>query len=354
MVAFVPQIHDWNQPMWERLVAEQARSNHALLFCGPTGLGKLDAAFALAHHLITANHPQSLSLFNAASHPDFHVVMPEDKMLSLVDLEADANQSVDIRVEFAKRYLEQHNAKPRRAITIDQVRKLTAALTTHPHISSQRVILIGWADTLNRNAANALLKNLEEPPANTIFIVVTAEISKLPQTVRSRCSLIHFRTPEGATAKAWLEQQGELPSHEVANHLAMANNQPLLALKLYRNGYISTLKSVFNDVNGLWNARRQPLEVAKTWQELGGLECVEILQKLCVDLLRSKLSKEPPVVFFPVQQTWVQSVCNKLSSKKLVAAIDSLAEAKRLLGTTVDELLVLETLSAEMRLLPRC
>jgi DNA polymerase-3 subunit delta' len=349
MSRFKPIIHPWNKTCWSHLISDQERSNHALLLTGHTGLGKLDLAFALAHHVITAKHTQSSNLFDSGSHPDMHVLMPENKALALAEIAAEG----DPRTEFAKRYLEQHGGKPRRVINIDQVRKLASALTTHPHISSHRVVLIANAETLNRNAANGLLKNLEEPPAKTLFILVSDEISKLPKTVRSRCSLIKFSAPEYSIGHAWLQKQAEMPDHEIATHLAMANNQPLHALRLFRQDYVASLKSVFNDVNGLWNQRRLPLDVAKNWQQLGGQESVQILQKLCTDLLRSRLSKEPHQVFFPVQQTWVQSVAPKLSDDQLLVTLDELAQAKRLLDTTVDELLVLESLSNHVRQLPR-
>jgi DNA polymerase-3 subunit delta' len=348
MSQFKPVIHPWNESRWQTLINEQARSNHALLFTGQTGLGKRDLAFALAHHVITGQHTQSGHLFDAGSHPDVHVLMPENAVLELVSTQGEN----DVRAAFARRYLEAHGGKPRKVINIEQIRKLSAALTTHPHISSNRVVLIANAETLNRNAANALLKNLEEPPAKTLFVLVTDEISKLPNTVRSRCSLITFRAPPQAVGKAWLEKQSEMPEHEIVNHLAMANNQPLHALRLFQRGYVQSLKSVFNDVNGLWNQRRLPLDVAKNWQQIGSMQSVQIVQKLLTDLLRSQLSDDPPQVFFPVQQTWVQSIAPKLSSARLLNSLDELAESKRLLSTTVDELLVLESLSNRLRKLP--
>ena len=337
-------IHPWNQQIWQNLTLEPERANHALLFTGDKGLGKLDLAFALSHFVLTDNHSQSEALFNAGTHPDLHVLMPE---ISIVNREEG-----DLLASFANRYIEQHNGKPKRAITIDQVRKLGSTLNTHPHISSHRVILVLNAETMNRSASNALLKNLEEPPANTLFIVVSDEISKLAKTVRSRCSLINFRAPEFAVAKKWMELQGNLPSHEIDSHLAMANNQPLVAFEMYKQDYIGSLKSVFTDVNGLWNQAREPIQVAKNWQKIGGLRSVDILQKLTTDLLRCCLSETPKVVFFPIQETWVKSVSGKISKVKLLEVIDSLSYAKRMLSTTVDELLVLETVSIKLRQLP--
>ena len=345
MANFIPSIHPWNQEIWQNLTQEPERSNHALLFAGNHGLGKQGLAMALAHFVLTETHSQSETLFNAASHPDFHVLMPEIEVVKL-------EQQKSILAAFARRYLEVHKGKPKRTISIEQVRRLNQALTTHPHISKHRVVLIPFAETMNRNASNALLKNLEEPPANTLFILVSDEISRLAKTIRSRCSLVNFRAPDQASARAWLQMQSDIPEQEIDNHLAMANNHPLAALLLYRQGYIESLKSVFKDVNGLWNQRREAVQVAKNWQSIGGLLSIDILQKLTADLLRCSLSESPAEVFFPVQQSWVQSVSGKLTRTKLLNLIDSLNYAKAMLNTTVDELLVLETVSNQFRQLP--
>lgn len=337
-------IHPWNEERWKTLTQGEDRSTHALLFCGPTGLAKFELAFALAQHVVVGGHQQSQNLLDAGTHPDLHVLMPEDYAILLNE---DGRE-----FKFASRYLEPNSGKPKRALSIEQIRKLNASLTTHPHISKHRVILISHADTLNRNAANGLLKSLEEPPANTLFILVTDGLSRLPKTIRSRCSLISFKPPSFSVAKAWLEEEGSLPAHDIDSHLAMANNQPLHALKLFNEGYVSALKVVFSDVNALWSQKRNTVDAAKNWHLAGSKLSVEILQKLCADLLRAKLSEKPAAVFFPVQQTWVQSSAAKLSNKTLLQTIDALVQARRLLSTTVDELLVMETVSSQIRAMP--
>lgn len=341
MAKFTPLIHPWNQELWQSLTLELERSNHALLFTGDNGLGKKALAMSLAHFVLTENHQQSENLFNAGSHPDFHVLLPECEVID------------DHAGLFAMRYLERHTGKPKRVINIEQIRMLGSALTTHPHISKTRVVMIFYAETMNRNAANALLKNLEEPPANTLFIIVSDEVSKLAKTIRSRCSLVNFRAPDTQAAKAWLILQNAMPEHEVDNHLAMANNHPLQALALFEQNYIDDLKTVFTDVNSLWNNRGDAVTAAKHWQEIGAIKSINILQKLAIDLLRCSHLEEPKEVYFPVQLSWVQSIAKKLKRESLLQALDELVYAKKMLSTTVDELLVLETVSNQFRQLPR-
>ena len=71
------KIHPWNEHIWQHLTTSHERTNHALLFNGNHGLGKKDLAISFAHYLLCQNHGQSEHLFNAASHPDLHILMPE-------------------------------------------------------------------------------------------------------------------------------------------------------------------------------------------------------------------------------------------------------------------------------------
>ena len=340
MSNFEPIIHPWNQEVWQNLTSESERANHALLFCGDDGLGKCDLAFSLAFSVLTTEHSQSVNLFNAGSHPDCHVIMPECEI------------EEGIVGDFARRYIEPHSGKPKKTITIDQVRKLSQTLTTHPHIGSHRVILIFFAETMNRNAANALLKSLEEPPANTLFLIVSDEVSKIAKTIRSRCSVVNVKAPDFEVAKAWVNEQGVVTQDQIDTHLAMANNHPLKAQRLYQENYLTSLKAIFTDVNGLWTQRAEVTKVAKQWQELSSVTVIDILQKMMTDLLRCQLSDKPATVFFPVQLSWLQTTSAKLSRERLLDVIDALNYAKQMLATTVDELLVLETVSNKVKGLP--
>jgi DNA polymerase-3 subunit delta' len=91
-----------------------------------------------------------------------------------------------------------------RQIRIEQVRELAAGLALTSHAGGYKVGILAPADALNRFAANALLKTLEEPPARTLLILVATEPSRLPPTVLSRCQRLRIRAPERAASIAWL------------------------------------------------------------------------------------------------------------------------------------------------------
>ena len=91
-----------------------------------------------------------------------------------------------------------------RQIRIEQVRELSAELALTSHGGGYKVGVITPADALNRFAANALLKTLEEPPPRTLLILVASEPSRLPPTVLSRCQRVRIRAPGRAESVAWL------------------------------------------------------------------------------------------------------------------------------------------------------
>lgn len=92
-----------------------------------------------------------------------------------------------------------------RQIRIEQVRELSAELALTSHGGGYKVAIVTPADALNRFAANALLKTLEEPPARTLLILVVTQPSRLPATVLSRCQRLRVRAPQRAQSLAWLE-----------------------------------------------------------------------------------------------------------------------------------------------------
>src|SRR5207302_1716448 len=95
-------------------------------------------------------------------------------------------------------------AEDSQQIRIEQVRDLAADLALTSHAGGYKVGILTPAEALNRFAANALLKTLEEPPARTLLVLVTTQPSRLPATVLSRCQRLRVRAPARAEAGAWL------------------------------------------------------------------------------------------------------------------------------------------------------
>lgn len=146
--------------------------HHAWLLAGPQGVGKASFAREAAIDLLTrasgdGNDMRTRSLVDAGSHPDFRV---------LDRLPKDGKPDGDLA----------------RSITIAQVRSLQPLFATTPSLGPRRVVLIDAVDDLERAGANALLKNLEEPPGGTMFLLVSHAPGRLLPTIRSRCRLLRF------------------------------------------------------------------------------------------------------------------------------------------------------------------
>lgn len=152
---------------------DSGKLHHGWILAGPRGLGKAGFALRAAAALVDPDNQHS-SLIDQGSHPDIIIIKRLAKEAAKDDEDADTS------------------AELKRSITIDQIRKLQAALTTRPGLSDKRAIIIDAADDLERNGANALLKSLEEPPTGTYFLLVSHASDRLLPTIRSRCQMLRF------------------------------------------------------------------------------------------------------------------------------------------------------------------
>ena len=206
-----------------RAAFRSGRPHHAWLLAGPAGVGKatfarVAATWALAD---AAGPPVAADSFEVpASHPT----------LALIE----AGSHLDLR--HLVRTLDD-KGKLRTVIRVDEVRALQPLLRNRPALSDWRLVIVDSADELNANAANALLKNLEEPPPGTLFLVVSHSPGRLLPTIRSRCRTLRFKplsdTEVGIVLQA---EQPDLPAAEIAALVAVAEGSPGRALGLAASG----------------------------------------------------------------------------------------------------------------------
>lgn len=234
----------WHAEHWARLQARRQRDAlpHALLLCGAVGLGKRAFARRFVHGLLCSEpldgdacgHCRSCLLFAVGTHPD---------VVSL---------SFGVRKDGVQRS----------EIVVDQIRELSARLAMSSQYGGWQVATIDPADAMNPAAANALLKTLEEPAAQTMMILLADAPWRLPQTIRSRCQRIEFHLPATATALEWL-QAGQVD--DAAAALAAAGGNPGLAQAWAQEGALDRRQEVRKDLAALAAGRGQPLEVVKRW-----------------------------------------------------------------------------------------
>lgn len=203
------------------------RMHHGWLICGEAGLGTREFAYRAARALVDN---VALADVDAAMlevpHPDIHILKrgPKDK-------------------EEHDKMLDGKPYEIKRNIAIDQVRALQGRLTTRPTLSDRRAIIIDLVDELERNAANALLKSLEEPPAHTIFLLVAHNPAMLLPTIRSRCIQLRFSAMDDGALTAWLRDEcPDLGSADIARCVLAAGGAPGQALDLATSGAVALLR----------------------------------------------------------------------------------------------------------------
>lgn len=202
--------HDGAWRQWHAARAGE-RMHHGWMIAGRKGTGKASFALAAARELVAEpGVPQP-----PGAHPDIIV---------LANLPASA--------EDEKKRAEGKPYQTKRNIAVDQIRAMQQRLNTRPTLGPRRVIIIDSADDLEKNAANALLKSLEEPPAGTFFLLVTHRPGQLLPTIRSRCRVLHFRPLSDAEIDRVLIR--EVPQADAAMReaaIAAAGGSPGAALE---------------------------------------------------------------------------------------------------------------------------
>lgn len=172
--------------------ARAGRLHHAWLLVGPEGIGKALFAHEMARRLLSeaAGHDVS-NLVAAGSHPDLRVLKREPDP-------------------------KKKDGELLRNITIDQVRSLHRLFATTGSFSQRRIVIIDAVDDLERAGANALLKSLEEPPSDSLFLLVSHAAGRLLPTIRSRCRILRFAPLDDATMRrAVMEALGDADPAEI-------------------------------------------------------------------------------------------------------------------------------------------
>ncbi len=316
-------IYPWQQDDWTRLQALRERASQGLLFQGQKGIGKLSLALNFARALLCRDPSgngfacgvcPSCHWFLQGTHPDFRFVQPE---------------SETEEVEAGK--------KPSRQISVDQIRGLADFLGMSAHQGGRRVVVIHPAEAMNANAANALLKSLEEPPAGLMFILVTHKPQQLLPTLLSRCLAFGVSAPDAATATRWLAGQGV---KNPADALAAAGFSPLQAqLGAAENGTEARDK--------LLRGVRQPatldvFALAEALQKTEQVQVVQWLQQWCHDLISMKLTGR--LRYHPAETEVIQKLVVPLDPLNLARLQSYLQTAKRESQHTLNPKLFLESL----------
>ena len=265
--------YPWQENPWQRLVGawQHGRLGHAQLLHGRAGFGKRDFARAFARLLLcetprgdtACGECRGCALVTAGNHPDLASVVP---------------------------------AEEGKALTVDQIRELGEYYALRPHYRDVKIALIEAADSMNRAAANALLKLLEEPPAGAVIVLIADRASRLLPTIRSRCQQTAMDQGDTASVIDWLAtQDASVPREALVERLARAAGSPLLAQRLAEPAVAQAIDGLVNALGGVAVGQLPPLAAAAQSASLPLDLLVDQLQRICHELLLLKAGATVPL-----------------------------------------------------------
>jgi DNA polymerase-3 subunit delta' len=322
-------ILQWQKKAWESLSSRRQRLPHALLVTGKPGLGKAQLAKTFAQGLLCTapddtGHPcgncESCNWFALGNHPDFRLIQP-DSMAPESEEEAKKEK------------------KKSDQIRIEQARDLEGFLAIGTHRGGLRIIVLHPADAMNAITQNAVLKSLEEPPASTLFMLVSSHPQGLLPTIRSRCQSVLIDAPDAAEAQSWLLEQGVA---DPVAALASAAGAPLAALNAAEweephQAFLSKLQE----------QRFDPISLAEMCNALDPAMVVNWMQRWVYDLLR--LRTAGTVRYHPNLQVHIQRISRGLKPAALSAHLRRLAHARALASHPLNPKLFFENLFLDYR-----
>lgn len=210
----VEQLLPWQQAAWSHLQStiNQDRVPQALLLAGPPGIGKRVLAQYYAAEILCYNR----SITEGRCHTcNSCQLMREDNHIDCIFVEAESDAQ---------------------AISIEQVRSMSARIYQSPAVARHKVAIMIDADKMQEKAANALLKTLEEPPANTTILLLAAKPVQLPATIKSRCQVVTINSPDIALLTTHIQQSQSVSAVDVQRAYAYAMGSPSATAALIKEG----------------------------------------------------------------------------------------------------------------------
>ena len=323
------EAYPWQDSLWQQM-AGRAQHAHAYLLHGPAGIGKR----ALAERLMTSllckqpegleacGHCKSCSLLAAGSHPDNYILEPE---------EAD------------------------KAIKVDQVRDLVSFVVQTAQLGGRKVVLVEPVESMNINAANALLKSLEEPSGNTILLLVSHQSSRLLPTIRSRCVQQSCPLPSETLSQQWLAKAlPDCSAEERAELLTLAAGSPLAAVKLQAQGVREQRATVVEGVKKLLKHQSSATQLAESWNAIPLLLLFDWFCDWSSLILRYQLTQDEAGLGLEDMRKVLQYLAQKTPQNNVLNIQDwILAQRQKVLSkANLNRVLLLEALLVQWASLP--
>ena len=254
-------------------IFKKTSNHHAYIFEGPKGIGKNLFTLEVAKGFLCnakpnieiCNECKSCHLFDESNHPDFYPIKTiEDK----------------------------------KQISINQIREIQEPLYESSFMGSKKVFLINPLEKLTREAFDSFLKNLEEPPSNSVFLLVSHRYQTLPLTIKSRCIQISMLIPEKKQIEIWLENQTK-HKEKIESAILFSKGKPLVAAEMINLEVNVTRKDFIKDISELIKTGNNLLQISEKWPKDNDsmLLKLEWMSDLLMDCIRHKFLTENQETF---------------------------------------------------------
>ena len=300
----------WQIKNWQILQStyQAEKITHALLLTGIAGIGLKHFTQCFTQGLLCQSNVNNqlqacgmchiCKLCQSASHPDILMIKPEA---------SDKN------------------------IKLAEIMQVTHFMHLKSHFSNYKIAIIFHADLMNRHAANALLKTLEEPPPQSLFILVSNRKNLLPITIKSRCQNINFTPAFDQETVNWTKTFIN-EKENAKNLLSAVDGAPLKIKEFLENDILTKKNNVLGDI--LADNHSNPIAIAEKWQSYGIQQVLLWLLQLLVDMIRIKSLNQPLKTHEPEKILILQKLIKKLEFKDLLKFYDVLYTAYSLNSAT--------------------
>lgn len=184
-------------------------------------------------------------------------------------------------------FLSVQPAQDKDSIGVEQIREMIDFIQLTSHQGGAKVVSLYPADAMTVNAANSLLKTLEEPPAGSVICLVTEALSRLPATIISRCQRVRVPVGPSEIGLSWLQQMDAGP--DWAPILEAAGGAPFLALEMHHSGLMDRAVEFDRDLEGLISKRENVIVIARRWMDSGDGFALRWLYQKVAGIIRQRL-----------------------------------------------------------------
>ncbi|AGS07007.1 DNA polymerase III subunit delta' [Candidatus Profftella armatura] len=322
-------LYPWQHDSWRKLQKLRLYLPHTILFYGEKGIGKKYLIDIFIQSLLCENFDENNYICNKCNscvwflkknHPDFRYVHPEIFEKSLLDNHK-KNESLNNKSK---------------EIKINQIRELSNFINISNHYSKIRIVLLHPADSLNNNAANALLKMLEESPLNSFFILLCDKIDSLLKTILSRCYKFILKSPSRDESLEWLKQQNVsnpdiLLSEQGGGPLIVFNN----AKNKKYNLLINKLKEFLMEAD-----IEYALNISEKLQKIPILIIFEWIQRWVYDLFLLKITNTNR--YYPHYKNQLNQLKEKTDQYRLLYVLRKFHEKRLIINNSFSSNLLIK------------